>query len=186
MVAALSSRDVAAPPLIAVVAAALMRDGLVLCTQRSTSKSQPGRWEFPGGKVEPGEGIRDALARELVEELGVSVAPGDFAPIAFAVASQRSTGAGKDIVLLLFGATRFEGEPAIKEQQLALRWLSPEQLGADEFPMPSLDEPLLPVVRATLIGTCGEAASAAPPPSPVQRVFVSRRLAAIAAALVAG
>ena len=58
---------------IKVVGAVMVRDGRVLCAQRGPLGSLPGRWEFPGGKIEPGETARHALEREIAEELGCTV-----------------------------------------------------------------------------------------------------------------
>jgi 8-oxo-dGTP diphosphatase len=62
---------------INVVGAAIVKADLILCAQRSFSGSLPGMWEFPGGKIEPGESPREALVRELREELLVDVIPGE-------------------------------------------------------------------------------------------------------------
>lgn len=63
-----------APPVVLVVAGALFdRDGRVLIAERPAGKPLAGRWEFPGGKLNPGEAEQQALARELAEELGVAV-----------------------------------------------------------------------------------------------------------------
>jgi len=59
-----------------VVAAVVLRDGMVFAARRSPRKAQGGKWEFPGGKIEPGETPREALERELKEELGVQVSVG--------------------------------------------------------------------------------------------------------------
>ncbi|MFF2275751.1 (deoxy)nucleoside triphosphate pyrophosphohydrolase [Agromyces sp. NPDC058126] len=56
-----------------VVAAAVVHDGLTLACRRASGRAAAGKWEFPGGKVEPGEGPRVALVRELREELGIEV-----------------------------------------------------------------------------------------------------------------
>ncbi|WP_152354028.1 NUDIX domain-containing protein [Brachybacterium subflavum] len=61
---------------IAVVGAIIVRDGLVFAARRSPERSAGGLWEFPGGKVEPGETPQEALVRELREELGVRVEVG--------------------------------------------------------------------------------------------------------------
>jgi 8-oxo-dGTP diphosphatase len=61
---------------IHVACAIIERDGLVLSARRSASMNLPLKWEFPGGKVEPGEEIEDCLRRELVEEMGVQIAVG--------------------------------------------------------------------------------------------------------------
>lgn len=62
---------------INVVGAVIVRDGAVLCAQRGSSGSLPGLWEFPGGKIEPGETARAALEREIVEELDCVVKVGE-------------------------------------------------------------------------------------------------------------
>ena len=59
-----------------VACAVIERDGLVLSALRSASMSLPLRWEFPGGKIEPGEGREECLKRELVEEMGVRIEVG--------------------------------------------------------------------------------------------------------------
>lgn len=64
------------PKQIHVVGAVITRDGLVMCAQRGPDGNLPGLWEFPGGKVEPGETQRDALAREVTEELGCTIEVG--------------------------------------------------------------------------------------------------------------
>lgn len=68
-------------PTVAVVAAIIEREGAVLLARRSRERDHAGLWEFPGGKVEPGETDAQALIRELREEFGVEVAVGDFVAI---------------------------------------------------------------------------------------------------------
>ena len=63
---------------VEVVGAVIVRDGKILCAQRGAKGSLGGKWEFPGGKIEPGEDARQALVRELDEELRCDVAVGDF------------------------------------------------------------------------------------------------------------
>jgi 8-oxo-dGTP diphosphatase len=58
---------------IHVACAIIERDGLVLSARRSASMNLPLKWEFPGGKIEPGEGVEECLKRELVEEMGVQI-----------------------------------------------------------------------------------------------------------------
>lgn len=65
---------------VVVVGAALLRDGLLLAARRSAPPELAGRWELPGGKVEPGEVPEDALVRELREELGVDAEPVERIP----------------------------------------------------------------------------------------------------------
>lgn len=72
-------------PILLVTACALVdADGRVLLTQRPEGKSLAGLWEFPGGKVEPGETPEESLIRELREELGITVKPACLAPLTFA------------------------------------------------------------------------------------------------------
>ena len=123
-----------------VVAAALCRDGEVLISQRPQGKPGAGFWEFPGGKVEPGEGLEDALHRELEEELGVIV--GEAQPVTFASDTQGQ------IVLLLFLCRAWEGEPAGKEGQ-TMSWVSLDEL--EQQKMLTLDEKMISPLRAILM-----------------------------------
>src|SRR3546814_2052635 len=88
---------------ILVVAAALIDpDGRVLVQQRAPGKSLAGLWEFPGGKVEPGEDSQQALARELDEELGIAIDVTALSPVAFSTAADEAL----SLVLLLFARDR--------------------------------------------------------------------------------
>ena len=120
-----------------VVAAALTRDdGRVLVQRRPAGKAHAGLWEFPGGKVEPGERAADALARELAEELGIAVEPAALVPTGF---STGNAGA-RELLLLLFVVRRWLGEPvALCADTLA--WYRPDELAA--MPMPAADQPLV-------------------------------------------
>jgi 8-oxo-dGTP diphosphatase len=93
-------------PSIHVVAAVIERGGLVLIGQRKLGGRHPLKWEFPGGKVEPGEDARAALARELQEELGIVAEIGDEIE-----AYTFRYGDGPETRLHFFRVTRFEGEP---------------------------------------------------------------------------
>ncbi len=107
--------------LVLVVACALIDpDGRVLIAQRPAGKSMGGLWEFPGGKVEPGERPEEALIRELSEELGIVVKEPCLAPFSFA------SHAYPDFHLLmpLYVCRRWEGVPQAKEH-LALKWVRP-------------------------------------------------------------
>jgi len=110
-------------------------DGRVLLTQRPEGKSMAGLWEFPGGKVDPGETPEAALARELEEELAIKVDPGDLTPLTFA------SHAYEDFHLLmpLYGCRRWQGTPRATEGQ-ALAWVAPAKLHA--YPAPPADVPL--------------------------------------------
>ncbi|CAX21855.1 NUDIX hydrolase (nudG), putative dihydroneopterin triphosphate pyrophosphatase (ntpA-like) [Methylorubrum extorquens DM4] len=124
--------------LLLVVAAALVdADGRVLMAQRPEGKALAGLWEFPGGKVEPGERPEETLIRELAEELGITVKEPCLAPLTFA------SHAYPDFHLLmpLYICRRWEGLPQSREAQ-ALRWVRPG--GLRDLPMPPADLPLIP------------------------------------------
>jgi 8-oxo-dGTP diphosphatase len=123
--------------LVLVVACALVDlDGRVLIAQRPEGKNLAGLWEFPGGKVEPGEQPEAALIRELREELGIDVTETCLAPLTFA------SHAYDDFHLLMpvYVCRRWKGEVERREHS-ALRWVRPQKLR--EFPMPPADEPLI-------------------------------------------
>ncbi len=126
--------------LLLVAAAALVdSDGRVLIAQRPEGKSLAGLWEFPGGKVEPGERPEVALIRELNEELGITVEKACLAPLTFA------SHAYPDFHLLmpLYICRRWQGLVAAREGQ-ALKWARPADLRG--YPMPPADAPLIPAL----------------------------------------
>ena len=111
-------------------------DGRVLIAQRPEGKSMAGLWEFPGGKVEPGERPEQSLIRELKEELGIAVKEECLAPLTFASHSY------PDFYLLmpLYVCRRWEGFVEGREGQ-KLKWVRPNELS--NYPMPPADEPLI-------------------------------------------
>ncbi len=120
-------------PLLLVAAAALIdSEGRVLIAQRPAHKQLGGLWEFPGGKVEPGETPEAALVRELKEELDLTVEPDCLDPFAFA------SHAYPDFHLLmpLYVITRWAGEPMPNDAQ-ALAWVRARELR--DYPMPPAD-----------------------------------------------
>ncbi len=126
--------------LLLVVAVALIDpDGRILLSQRPEGKNLAGLWEFPGGKVEPGERPEPALIRELREELGVAVEEPCLAPLTFA------SYAYPDFHLLmpLYICRRWTGIATGREGQ-ALKWVRAKDLRA--YPMPPADEPLIPAL----------------------------------------
>lgn len=123
--------------LVLVVACALVDvDGRVLIAQRPEGKTLAGLWEFPGGKVEPGERPEETLIRELAEELGVAVEEPCLAPLTFA--SHRYD--DFHLLMPLYVCRRWEGTVTGREGQ-ATRWVRPDRL--HDFPMPPADEPLI-------------------------------------------
>ena len=118
-------------------------DGRVLVQQRPPGKALAGLWEFPGGKVEPGERPEEALARELEEELGISTDEACRAPAAFA---SHSLG-DEHLLLLLFACRKWRGVPRPLAAS-ALRWARVVELHALE--MPPADLPLIGLLEALL------------------------------------
>jgi 8-oxo-dGTP diphosphatase len=108
-----------------VVAAAIARAGRYLAARRTRPEDVAGRWEFPGGKVEPGESEEQALAREIREELGVEIAVGARIPGEWPLHG--------DLVLHLYAATIIDGEPAPLEQHDAIRWVMPEDFDSVDW-----------------------------------------------------
>ena len=130
--------------LVLVVAAALIdADGRVLLAQRPKGKALEGLWEFPGGKMDAGEGPEDALIRELREELGITVKADCLAPLTFA------SHAYPDFHLLmpLYICRRWEGFVQPLDGQ-ALKWVRPKDLRS--YPMPPADPPLIPHLEELL------------------------------------
>ncbi|WP_256598388.1 (deoxy)nucleoside triphosphate pyrophosphohydrolase [Oceanicella actignis] len=130
--------------LVLVVACALVDpDGRVLMTRRPEGKPMAGLWEFPGGKLEPGETPEAALIRELREELGIETWGSCLAPLTFASHAYDSF----HLLMPLFVCRKWRGTPAAREGQ-AMRWVRPEALR--DLPMPAADVPLAAMLRDLL------------------------------------
>jgi 8-oxo-dGTP diphosphatase len=124
-------------PILTVVAAALVDpDGRVLVAERPPGKHLAGQWEFPGGKIEPGETPEIALVRELAEELGVDTSASCLAPAGFASHAYPDF----HLVLLLFACRKWAGTVRGRDGQ-RLQWLRVNDLFA--LDMPPADRPLL-------------------------------------------
>ena len=115
-------------------------EGRVLLSQRPDGKSMAGLWEFPGGKVEPGETPEAALIRELHEELGIETWESCLAPLTFASHSYDDF----HLLMPLFACRKWGGTARSREGQ-ALKWVRPAQFR--DYPMPPADIPLIPVLR---------------------------------------
>jgi 8-oxo-dGTP diphosphatase len=115
-------------------------DGRVLLAQRPKGKRMAGLWEFPGGKVEPGETPEAALIRELQEELGLDTWQSCLAPLTFASHAY----ADFHLLMPLFICRKWQGTPQPREGQV-LKWVRPAALR--DYPMPPADIPLIPVLQ---------------------------------------
>src|SRR5262245_23297324 len=124
-----------------VVAAALVRDGRVLAQQRAFPPWVAGRWELPGGRVEPGESAADALVRECREELAVDVLPGEQ------LGPDVPLPSGHVLRILLARLVQPTATPVAAEHA-ALRWVGPTELA--ELDWLDADRAILPNLAAQL------------------------------------
>ena len=128
-------------PTVLVAAVALIdRDGRILIAQRPPGKSMAGLWEFPGGKVDPGERPEQALIRELNEELGINVSEACLAPFVFASHAYDSF----HLLMPLYLCRRWQGV-VVNREHAALAWVKPNRLS--DYPMPPADAPLVAWLR---------------------------------------
>lgn len=119
------------------------QDGRVLLAQRPEGKTMAGLWEFPGGKVEPGETPETALIRELDEELGIKTWQSCLAPLTFASHSYDDF----HLLMPLFACRKWIGTPQSRENQ-RLKWVRTVEMRA--YPMPPADIPLIAMLRDLL------------------------------------
>ena len=134
--------EIAQPTKVVLVSAVALIDveGRILLAQRPKGKSMAGLWEFPGGKVEPGETPEAALIRELQEELGIDTWQSCLAPLTFA----SHTYDDFHLLMPLFACRKWNGIVQSKENQ-ALKWVYARELR--NYPMPPADVPLIPIIR---------------------------------------
>ena len=133
----------AAHPTLLVSAAESVEGDRVLLTQRKRGSHLAGAWEFPGGKVEPGEDPRDALARELREEIGVEAEARDILEVTFHRYPEKA------VLLLFFATVRAPGSPEPRPIDVAdVRWATHDELRDELFP--PADLAVLGKVRALL------------------------------------
>ncbi|WP_142663800.1 8-oxo-dGTP diphosphatase MutT [Paracoccus laeviglucosivorans] len=127
--------------MVLVAAVALVdKDGRILLAQRPEGKSLAGLWEFPGGKVEPGETPEAALIRELHEELGIETWSSCLAPLTFASHAYENF----HLLMPLYVCRKWDGIPTPQEGQ-TLTWADASNLS--NYPMPPADLPLIPILR---------------------------------------
>jgi 8-oxo-dGTP diphosphatase len=125
-----------------VVGAAILRDGRVLAARRTTPSATAGRWEFPGGKVEPGERAEDALVREIAEELACAIEVTGWLAGSAAI--------GTTHVLTVALARLDSGEPTPQPHEHdAVRWLGPDEL--DDVDWLDPDRPFLAGLRSAMM-----------------------------------
>ena len=130
--------------IVLVAAVALVdEDGRVLLQRRPPGKTMAGLWEFPGGKVEPGETPEQALIREMREELAIDITEACLAPLTFASHAYEEF----HLLMPLFVCRRWDGRPTAREGQL-LEWVRPVRMGSYE--MPPADVPLVAMLRDLL------------------------------------
>lgn len=128
-------------PIVLVAAVALVDvDGRVLIAQRPPAKSMAGLWEFPGGKVEPGETPEAALVRELHEELGIDVSAACLAPLTFASHTYETF----HLLMPLYVCRKWAGTVQPRHHS-ALKWVAAREL--KNYPMPPADIPLVAMLR---------------------------------------
>lgn len=132
--------------LLPVVAAAMLDgEGRVLLQRRPPGKQMADLWEFPGGKIDPGERPEAALVRELAEELGIVVDQEGCVPLIFASAPLGE----RHLLLLLYVIRDWQGDPqALEATELA--WVTPAAMR--DLPMPPADVPLVAMLERWLTG----------------------------------
>jgi 8-oxo-dGTP diphosphatase len=131
------------PPPALVVGAAIVRRGTLLAARRTTPLAAAGRWEFPGGKVEPGESPDEALVREIREELGCAIEVDAWLDGAEPI--------GTAYLLCVAVCRVTDGRPHPGADHDDLRWLTPEALDDVDWLRP--DRPFLPELREVLLGS---------------------------------
>lgn len=138
---------------VRVAAALILREGRFLICRRPMHKARGGLWEFPGGKLEPGESAEQALIRECREELGIEVTPG---PVYMGLTHEYPD---LTVELILLQVDEFAGTPLLLEHS-ELRWISVEEIGDFRF-CPADREILARLEREGLPAPAGPAAVAA-------------------------
>jgi 8-oxo-dGTP diphosphatase len=126
-------------PLLVVAVAILDDEGRVLMQRRRFGRVHGGLWEFPGGKLEPGESPESAALREIDEELAICLEPTALEALTFASGPAMPAAAGPGLVILLYSCRTWQGEAQCRDAE-EIRWVAPAELGG--LAMPPLDYPL--------------------------------------------
>ena len=129
-----------AAKVVHVAAAAIIKDEQILLALRPKHQHQGGLWEFPGGKIEPGETPEDALVRELEEELNIQIAPQDLHVFTFASHSYDDM----HLLMPLFTCRNWQGKIQPQEGQ-TIAWVPLDEL--EQYDMPPADIPLIPLLQ---------------------------------------
>lgn len=129
----------AAPPIWVSAVALIDADRRVLVQRRQHGAQHGSLWEFPGGKIEPGESPEDAAVRELAEELSLHITRDNLKPISFACGDAQTSGGRRSLVILLFACEAWQGTPQANVAS-ELAWCDPAELTT--WSMPPLDYPL--------------------------------------------
>lgn len=111
-----------------VIALILSADNKLLIAQRGSHQTHAGCWEFPGGKVEPGESLYQALQREIKEEVNINIC--SATPYGFTQHQYKDY----EVKLNFFLVQEFDGEPYCNESQKDMKWVSADSLSQYDFP----------------------------------------------------
>ena len=135
-------------PLVVSAVALLDSTRKVFMQQRNLAAVHGGLWEFPGGKLEPGETPDGAGARELAEELGIALRAEDLIPVGFAADSGQDPANGRSVIILLYACLRWHGVPHGHEAE-AFGWFDSSAI--PQLAMPPLDYPLAAQLHRALV-----------------------------------
>ena len=126
-------------PVLVVAVALVDGEGRILLQRRRRGSEHGGLWEFPGGKVEPGESPQGAAVREIEEELGLRLEAARLEPVSFASDIDVPEPPRRSYVILLYTCRLWDGVPECRDGE-AIAWFRGEEIA--ELPMPPLDYPL--------------------------------------------
>ena len=134
-------------PVLVVAVALIDGEGQILLQRRRLGSEHGGLWEFPGGKVEPGETPQAAALREIEEELAVRLDPAALVPLTFASDADSLPPPRKAYVILLYTCRAWQGQAECRDGE-EIRWFAPSELASLE--MPPLDYPLAEALKIVI------------------------------------